>query len=334
MGSRIQVSFCPRGASVLESIGQQCPNKEDILPYWCVELVKLHVDRRSMLLTHSLGSASQLSLEAQNELPSVPKEDVFVRGAINPRVDLSTTPLSITTSIPAHPKPATPQRTISYRQRMRKIATNEITLDDVDAAAMAKLGLSLFMVDQDMIANQNRFVRNECAFAHHILRLQRTTSDADAHHTQIERDIYKHLEHHKSTLDALARMCGPTTSPSSLTAPHSARHDPDFLELEKSHQETRAILEALSMQVSESSQSTQRALMDLVKRLDQIVRTGATYPNAITRSPTAITPLSPLISSSSTSRTWGSSRDSILESPRTIPPPTPEFPNHPWHRPQ
>ncbi|KAF5318648.1 hypothetical protein D9619_010933 [Psilocybe cf. subviscida] len=232
-----------------------------------------------------------------------------------------------------------PQRTSSYRPRIRKVVTKEITLNDNDVSAMVTLGLSPFMVNQDPIANQNRFVRNECILARQFLQLRRVTADADVRHSQTERDIYNHLGQHKAALNQVANESGPVTWTSDRTGPHSARTDPDFLALEKAHQETCARLDALSRQVAEYSRSMHLALNDLTQRLEQIIHTGAylANPEANPRSPTATASLSPLLLSANASnlrRRWDSSGDSILESPSTLPPPTPEFRNQHLSRPQ
>jgi hypothetical protein len=221
------------------------------------------------------------------------------------------------------------------------VVTKEITLENIDASAMVTLGLSPFMVGQDTIANQNRFVRNECIFARQFIGLRRTAAEADKRHCQTEREIYSHLERHKATLDILSNQSpSAAAQASNSTGAFSAGADSDFLALEKAHQETCARLDALSQQVAEYSQSTQRALMDLTQRLDQIIRTGAyvTNQDVIPRSPsTAPSSLSPLILSRSTSnlkRKWDSSADSILGSPSTMPPPTPDFRNNHLSGPQ
>lgn len=209
--------------------------------------------------------------------------------------------------------------------------TKEITLDDKDAAAMVTLGLSPFMVGQDMIANQNRFVRNECHLARLFLQLKHDASDADDRHSKTERELHSHLEQQKSILDTLGKSFGPTTSASSnITSIDSqTRGDPDFLELQKAHQEISEKLEALTLRVTMFSQSTQHALTDLVERLDQIIYSGTGYLTDPQPPPT--TSLSLHLSSinhSDLKRKGSSSADSIMDSPTTMPPPTPDFRNH------
>ncbi|KAF5327148.1 hypothetical protein D9619_004729 [Psilocybe cf. subviscida] len=290
---------------------------------------------------HSDAQSGNFLYNAVTSSEPSPTMGAHIQHAVPPTPP-SNFPLALDTS--QHPERTIPsQHTASYRPRPRKVITNEITLDDIDVSAMVTLGLSPFMVGQDTIANQNRFVRNECVFARCFLRLQRATSSADARHSQTERDIYNHLERHKSLLDSLTSGPGPTTATASAspsTGIHFARADPDFLALEHAHQETCARLEALWDQVAEQAQLTQRALTDLVERLDQIsIRTSTAHvtdTEVITSSPSSLnapTPFSPHPLSTSTvcpKRKRGSSADSIIESPNTMPPPTLDFRSHHW----
>lgn len=161
---------------------------------------------------------------------------------------------------------------------MPKVVTKEMTPDDVDISAFVTLGMSPFMAGQDIIANQNRFVRNECIFVRHFVRLQDVTADSDARHAKTEQDIYEHLEQHNIALKKLVSGSAYETSvmPTGTTDILSVRADPEFLALEKLHQETRTRLDILSRQVTESSGLIQRALTELAQRLDQI--TGSRAP--------------------------------------------------------
>ncbi|KAF5309906.1 hypothetical protein D9619_010548 [Psilocybe cf. subviscida] len=250
-----------------------------------------------------------------------------------PPSDIQPSPLTVATSSSQHPHDM-PQRNSSYRQRIRKVVTKEITLSDIDVSAMVTLGLPPFMVGQDMIANQNRFVRNECIFARQLLRLHRAKADADARHSQTERNIYNHLEQHRAALHNITNGSGSTTWASRSTGTIFVRTDPDFLALEKAHQETCARLEVLARQSAEALQSMQGALIELAQRLDQVVRTVdyLTRPEAIPRLPVATTPpISPCLwstNSTNLKRKRDSSEDSILASPGTMPPPTPDFRDH------
>ncbi|KAF5310153.1 hypothetical protein D9619_010559 [Psilocybe cf. subviscida] len=249
-----------------------------------------------------------------------------------PPSDLQSSPLPVGISALKHHQ-GVPQRTGSYRPRIRKIVTQEISLDDIDISAMVSLGLPPFMVGQDMIANQNRFVRNECSSARQLLRLQRATADVDARHSHTERNIYDHLEQHKAALNNIANGSAPATWAPNITGTHSARTDPDFLALEKAHQETCARLEALSQQSAESVRSMQGALINLAQRLDQIIcRVDyLTRPEAVSGLPASTTPLSPLLLSTNitnSKRKRAASEDSILASPSTMAPSTPDFLDH------
>lgn len=278
---------------------------------------------QATVITPSITTAQSVPHRAWEEgyqSPFAQTSPSSIQAAPFPPSGLPASSPAVETPTIRHPE-GTSHRRGPYQPRSRKVTTKEITLSEIDVSAMLDLGLSPFKENEDMIANQNRFVRNECIIARKFQELRRAQASADGRHSDTESNIYAHLEKHSAYLDKLINGPGSATVDPCRPVVRPARTDSDFAALERAHQETCARLEALERQVGEYLRSTKLALADLAQRLERIA------PG----SPTTTTSISPLLLSTSTSslkRKWDSSADSILESPSTMPPPTPDFDNY------
>ncbi|PPQ65998.1 hypothetical protein CVT26_010658 [Gymnopilus dilepis] len=150
------------------------------------------------------------------------------------------------------------------RKRGRPPLTRENQPTFEDSQVLISLGMSPFMPGQDVMYNQNRFVRNEAILARHVSSLQRRYAQLESHHSRLFDDIHRILREHKTQIERLS------ISPGKEEQERDALRLPEaeLLIVQRRYDDLREVVRSILHYISSPSSSSRGGLERLQNILD------------------------------------------------------------------